>query len=295
MGRWFVAGSRRGPAAGALSVHRLRVALLGVLALVAGACSGSSPSASPDTTAVAETTTTTVPPTTTTTVRATTTSTTLRPTTTVTTLLTMGPGNASIGGTVSGPAGPVDGAIVRVERLVGQAVAMAEVTTTGGGSWNMGSILGGSFRVRALRPPDFGQSTVEAFFLGANERKTVDLRMPAAGGERITATVNPNPPRVDQQATMTIQYGTGRVDDQGRTVVAPRPNIILTVAAGPGIVLESAPQALTDGNGLASWLIRCSAVGASTLTLTIANGVTQVTLPACVAGAPPAPPTTTRR
>jgi hypothetical protein len=271
------------------------VASVAVLAVLAAACSGDTPSAAPDPT-VAATTTTTVPPTTAvapaTTVAPTTTSTTVRPTTTLTTLLAMGPGEASLAGTVFGPAGAVDGAIVRVERLVGRNVASQDVTTSGGGSWGLPLVLGGSYRVRAFRPPDFASSPTEAFFLAATERRIVDLRMPAAGGDSITATVNPNPPRVDQGAILTIQVGVGRVDDQGRPAITPRPGVPLALVPAAGIGLDGTPQALTDVNGSAAWRIRCLAEGADTFTLTIGTATTQVKIPACVAGPPPAPTTT---
>jgi hypothetical protein len=293
MGRRLVAGPRRGPAAGALRVRRLVVVLL---ALLAAACSDGTPDAAPDTTVVAETTTTpTTTAATTTTLRPTTTSSTVRPTTTSSTLLALGPGDASIVGTVSGPAGGVEGAIVRVERLVGKAVASTDVTTSAGGSYSIATILGGSYRVRALKPPEYASSPVEAFFLAANERKVLDLKMLPAGGERITATVNPNPPRVEQTASLTIQVGTGRVDDQGRPAITPRPNVLLTLTPGAGLVLEGTPQALTDGNGSATWRIRCLVEGANTFQLVVGNGTTQVKIPACAAGAPPPAPTTTRR
>lgn len=267
-----------------------------LLLVVAAACSSDSPAAAPDTTLPVETTLTpTTAPAPSTTARPTTTVTTVRPTTTLTTLLSFGPGEASLVGTVTGPSGPVDGAIVRIERLVGKDVASQDVTTAGGGTWALTSILGGSYRVRAFRPPDFGTSPTEAFFLAANERKIVDLRLPAAAGDRITAVVSPNPPRVDQTATITIQVGAARVDEQGRPSLAPRPGVALSLAPAAGIALEGTPQAITDGNGSAAWRFRCLAPGASTFQLTVGTGVTQVTIPACVAGAPPPGPTTTRR
>lgn len=287
MGRWFVARSGRGPAAGALIVRRLSFVSIGVLALLAAACSDPEPEVAPATTVPTTTSTTS------TTLTATTTSTTLRPTTTVTTLLQMGPGDASIGGTVLGPAGPVDGATVHIERLVGKLTAATELTTAGGGSWNMPSLLGGAYRVRAFKAPDLGRSPVETFFLAANERKILDLRLPAVGGERIAATVNPNPPRLGQPASVTLQIGVGRVDGEGRSSITPRPGLVMTLVGGPGIVVESPPQALTDANGSAAWNIRCSAEGANTVTLTVNNGVTTVKLPACIAGPPPAPTATT--
>jgi hypothetical protein len=267
-------------------VRRLSFVLLGVVALVAAACSDPEPEAAPVTTVptTTSTTSTTAVPTTTTT---------LRPTTTVTTLLQMGPGDASIGGTVVGPAGPVDGATVHIERVVGKLTAATELTTAGGGSWNMPALLGGSYRVRAFKAPDLGQSPVETFFLAANERKIVDLRLPAVGGERVAATVNPNPPRVGQPASVTIQIGVGRVDAAGKSSITPRPGVVMGLVGGPGIVVESAPQVATDANGSAAWSIRCSAEGASTVTLTVGNGVTTVTLPACIAGPAPAPTATT--
>ena len=263
--------------------------LLALVALVAAGCTGSG---EPDTAAapvtVAETTT--VPPTTTSTTVPATTTTTGPPRTTTTTLVTIGPGDATIGGTVTGPAGPVDGATVRVERLVGRSVATTDVTTSAGGLWQLASILGGSYRVRAFKPPDLGQSGVESFFLGATERKTIDFQLPAAGGERITAVVNPSPPRLDQPATVTITIGIGRVDDQGRPVITPRPGVPLTLTAGPGIVVESTPVVATDANGSASWRIRCTILGANTVALTVGTGVTQVRFDGC--GPPVAPPTT---
>ena len=286
MGGRFVAGPGRGPAAGALRVRRLSLVVLSLMALVAGACSDDSPSAAPDTTTAQVTTTPTTAVAPSTTARPTTTSTTVRPTTTQSTLLSLGPGEASIVGTVFGPAGGVDGAIVRVERLVGKNVATQDVTSSGGGTYALTTILGGSYRVRALKPPDFASSPVEAFFLAANERKVVDLRMVAAGGERITATVSPSPPRVDQPATLTIQVGTGAVDGQGRPAIAPRPGVPLSLTPAAGIALEGTPQAITDGNGSAAWRIRCLAEGANTFQLTVGNGVTQVKIPACAAGAP---------
>jgi hypothetical protein len=272
-------------------VRRLVVVLL---ALLAAACSDGKPTAAPDTTAPAETTTTSTTRAPATTARPTTTVSTLKPTTTSSTLLALGPGEASIVGTVSGPSGPVDGATVRVERLVGKNVATQDVTTAGGGTYSVATILGGSYRVRAFKPPDFASSPVEAFFLAANERKLLDLKMPSAGGERITATVNPSPPKVDQTATLTIQIGTARVDDQGRLSIAPRPGVPLILAPSAGLVLEGTPQALTDGNGSAAWRIRCLAEGASTFQLTVANGITQVRIPACAPGPPPPAPTTSR-
>ena len=263
------------------------------MVLLATACSGDEPAAAPDLTEPPTTLgTSTIPPstsTTSTTVRSST-------TTTRTTLaaITIGPGEAFIGGTVVSPQGPVDGATVKVERLVGSAIATAEVTTSGGGSWRLDSVLGGAYRIRAFRAPDLAQSNVETFFLAATERKTVELRLGRTDGERITAVINPNPPRVNQPAVLTIQVGLGRVDEQGRPTVIPRVGVVLQISLGPGQVLESAPQVLTDATGSASWRLRCVIEGPNPVSLIVGTGATRVSLPPCAAPGAAVATSTTR-
>jgi hypothetical protein len=267
-----------------------RAGLLAVLAVVllSAGCSGGGRAAAPATTDPGPSTTVAVSTTagvTTTTKPAPTTKAT--PRTTVTVAVAVGPGDAHLAGTVTGPQGPVDGATVRVERLVGKDVATMNVTTAGG-SWRLDSILGGSYRVRAFKTPDLAQAQPEVFFLAANDTKTVDLKMDRYDGDRITAVVNPNPPLVGQAALLTIQVGVARVDDQGRPAVSPRPGVHLQVAVGAALTLESAAQSVTDANGSAGFTIRCLATGTSTVSLTVGTGVTPVPLPACAAT--PVPP-----
>jgi hypothetical protein len=260
------------------------------MAVVAVACSsGGKPAAAPVTAPPTEAPTSSSSSTSTT-ARPTTTTTSTIPRTTVTTALTVGPGNAFLSGTVTGPQGPVDGATVRVERLVGKAVATADVLTAGG-SWQLPSVLGGSYRVRAFKSPELAQSDVQTFFLAANERKVVDFALTGTGGDRITAVINPSPPRVDQVATLTVTVGVARVDDQGRPALTPRPNVLLTLNPGPGQALESPAQVLTDGNGAGSWRIRCVTEGTNPIGLTVGTGATSINLPGCAA-ASAAPPTT---
>jgi hypothetical protein len=271
-----------------------RLALL-LLVLLAAGCTSSSPSAAPDTTPVTETTVTTVPPpssTTSSTAKATSTTSTVARTT-VTTSLSLGPGDAFLGGTVSGPLGPVDGATVRVQRVVGKSVASTDVLTVGG-SWQLPSVLGGAYRVWAFKSPDLSPSDVQTFFLAATDRKMLDFKLAAAGGDRITAVLNPSPDRVGVQATLTVTVGIGQVDSQGRPALTPRPGVLLALTTGPGYSVDSAPQVLTDSTGSASWTVHCLAEGATAIPLTVGAGVTSVNLPACLAAPPPAPPTTAK-
>ncbi|HEX3622134.1 MAG TPA: carboxypeptidase-like regulatory domain-containing protein [Acidimicrobiales bacterium] len=267
----------------------MRRTVLLLLALVAVGCTTPKPvAAPPDTTPVTESTL--APSSTTTTAKPTTTSSTV-PRTTVTTVLSLGPGDAALSGTVTGPSGPVDGATVHIERLVGKSVASQDVTTVGG-SWQLTSILGGAYRVRAFKSPDLAQSDVQTFFLAANDRKVVDFKLAAAGGDRITAVVNPSPPHVGLPATVTITVGVGAVDSQGRAALTPRAGVVLILSAGQGFVVDSVPQVVTDTNGAASWSVHCTVEGATSLPLTVGTGVTSVNLPACAAATVAATTTT---
>lgn len=249
-----------------------RVAAVVVLA-VAAACTGSDDGDGPATTRAS---TTTAPPSTTST-----TGTTVRgtPRTTTSTTVALGPGQATITGTVNGPAGPVDGATVRIERLVGQEVASTDVRSAGG-AYSLESVLGGAYRVRAWRAPDLAQPGSETFFLAANEVKRLDLTLTQYGSGLI-ATVDPNPPKVDQPWTLTVRLGSGRVDDEGQVSTSPRANVPLTLSAGTGAVLESPAQATSDASGAASWRLRCTAPGPMGVSLTVVTVTTAVNVPAC--------------
>src|SRR4051812_930781 len=59
---------------------------------------------------------------------------------TTTTTIPLGPGGATIDGNVLGPAGPVPGATVHIERLVGDAVGPADIQSDPAGHYHMQGI-----------------------------------------------------------------------------------------------------------------------------------------------------------
>jgi len=250
-----------------------------LLALVAAACSGGSGDrAAPTTVPVTEAPT--VAPTTSTT------ATTVKgvPRTTTTVLVGLTPGEATVSGTVNGPAGPVDGATVKIERLVGKEVAGTEVRSAGG-AFSLSAVLGGAYRVRAWRAPDLAQNGSEVFFLSAKEVKRLELTLVQYGANGVVATVDPDPPKVEQPATLTLKLGVGQVDAQGRVTTTPKGGITVTLAVGPGLVLESPAQLVSDANGSVAWRFRCTAPGTFPVTLTLGGATegTAVPVPPCVA------------
>ena len=207
------------------------------------------------------------------------------PRTATTQVTDMGPGEASISGTVVGPDGPVSGAIVRIERFSGDEVATATVQTAGG-SWSLPSILGGSYRVLAYRPPDLGQATPDAFFLGSTEAKQLTTTLTRYSSNTILATVDPNPPLVGLPALLTVHFGGGSVDASGEIVTTGRPGVKVQLNVGAGLLIESAPVTVSDGTGAATWQVRCTQPGVVAVSLVMGNMASAVAFPPCTA--PPA-------
>lgn len=196
----------------------------------------------------------------------------------------LGPGQARLSGTVTGPDGPVDGAVVRVERFVGSKTAVVEAETEAG-SWLVDAILGGAYRVQAFRPPDLAQGQAVSFFLGASESKVVDLTLLRQGDNTLTATVDPNPPVVGQETELVVTSADSDVDSSGRLVRVGRPGVRMQLVSGSAILLESAALTLTDGSGQAVWRFRCVTPGELNVSILISGSGAQLELPACVAGA----------
>ncbi len=241
------------------SVARPRLAAAAVaLALAAVACGGGDDEdpPAPTTTQVVETTietTTTRPPTTATTMP--------RPPRTTTTVATdLGPGSARIQGSVNGPQGLVQGASVRIERLVGDDVASVDMVA-GDGRFSLPSIRGGSYRVRAWKAPDLALTTPEVFFLAADETKTVDLRLTRVSDVSIRVDRDVEQLPAEESFTVTVQVYAGAVSDQGAIQGVSKPGLPVQVTVGAGLSLQGPDRATTDASGRASFRMRCTAPG----------------------------------
>lgn len=205
---------------------------------------------------------------------------------TVTTLsAALGPGAARLVGAVVGPEGPVPGATVRIERLFGDVVTPTTVTTDGSGQWSLGEINGGRYRVRAWRPPDLAALEATVFFLTATETKNVGLTMGRHGGESLVTSLSPERLVQGQPATLVVTLSAASIDAEGVLRTTARPNVGVQLAPGPGLVLESAAAAVTDGAGRAVFAVRCTAAGSQPGASAVIAGATRaISLPSCAPG-----------
>ncbi len=246
------------------------------MALLAASCTGSDSDEGLTGTRATVAPTTVVPAAPTTTIAA-------SPRTVVTISPELGPGEARIGGTVTGPEGPVPEATVRVERLVGDDAAAATTVTSGpDGGWAVESVNGGRYRLRAWRAPDMAQIEPVVVFVAIGEFPPVDLAMLRyAGDGNAVAQVTPSPPVVGQPATVVVSVSDGGVDNEGILHAQPRQGVSVTLGVSPNVALAPPPNAVTDLEGNAPFRITCVQPGPIVAMATVDTAPQSLALPAC--------------
>lgn len=201
-----------------------------------------------------------------------------------TTTVAMGPGRATMSGSINGPDGPVPGAVVHLERLVGDAVATMDVLTGPDGRYTIPAIFGGRYRVRAWKPAPDNLALVEpqVFFLEGSEKKELNLTVTLYQGVSVSAVIAPDPPAVDAPANLVVQAVNREVGGDG----VVRSNPIRAVRAelfgtGDWRVLTPVATAADDA-GRARWTLVCRRAGDQPLSVVIGESATfNLNLPGC--------------
>lgn len=202
---------------------------------------------------------------------------------TTTTTVALTPGEARLQGVVIGPDGLVAGATVLVERLVGDGVASATVTTGPDGAWNAVGILGGRYRVRAWRAPDLALTTPLSFFLQNKESRDTDLRLERHSGVVVTSAVAPSPPIVDEPVRLVVRTYTRSVDEQGIVRNQPVPGVEVELTGSSQWRVETENPTFADDTGRAEWILRCGNLGTHALAVRVGGGseAQALRIPAC--------------
>jgi len=199
-----------------------------------------------------------------------------------TTTIVLGPGAASVKGAVMAPDGLlVPGATVHIERLVGDAVASAEVVSGPDGRWAAPGVLGGRYRVRAWRVPDLALTKPVVFFLGATEDKTLDLPLALYTGVAVSASVAPDPPFVDEPTNIVVRVAQQSVDATGVVRGAPITNLLVELVGSGDWRVESENPAYTDGAGDVRWQVRCRSSGEQPLAALVDVQAYPLEVPQC--------------
>jgi carboxypeptidase family protein len=199
-----------------------------------------------------------------------------------TTSIALGPGQATVNGTVTGDDGAIAGATVQIERIANGASASTTVQSLDDGTWSLPQVLGGRYRVRAWRAPDLAQTTWSALFLGSTESKTVPLHVRSVGGLSVDASIAPNPPVVGQDANLVVLVTVKMVDDQGVVRATPQENVEVDLITNGAWRLFSPNPTATDSRGEAGWSVRCRASGHQSLAVSVGTQTVPLPINDCV-------------
>lgn len=186
-----------------------------------------------------------------------------------TTSIAIGPGTASITGTVLGPAGPVAGATVEADRVVGAQVAMTQATTGGDGSFHVTGVLGGAYRLRAWQAPALGMATPQVLFVADGAAQQVSLQLAQYDGTRASADMAPSTVLLGNPAELVVSVTTQVVGPDGVVRPVPDPGQVVQVDGGASWA-PLGPTPLTTGpDGTASLELGCTQAGSAAVVVTV--------------------------
>lgn len=188
---------------------------------------------------------------------------------TTTSEVVVGPGRLRLAGRVDGPDGPVEGAVVRLERLVGDASARLDVVTDPEGVWQAPDILGGRYRVRAFRSPDLAMLEPQILFLDATRTAETVLVVERFQALAVDTAIAPDPPFVGQLTNVLVRVSSQVVDEEGVVRATPEAGVAVSLGIGVGWEAESPTQAETSTDGSVTFTLVCRSPGPKALMATL--------------------------
>lgn len=177
---------------------------------------------------------------------------------------TIGPGRAGLSGTVQGPSGPVPGATIEIERLVGTSAARAMLTSDAGGAWRLGGVLGGRYVVRAWLAPNLAQTSPTTFFLSDGVDRFTMLELADLSKPLVQSAVAPNPPMTGEPTQVVVRLGSQQVQADGGLTLQPAAGLTVQLIGGGWLISQPNPG-VTDSQGQAVWTATCEAPGSQAL------------------------------
>lgn len=192
-------------------------------------------------------------------------------------------GEAVVEGRVLDVSGdPVPGAIVRAEWYVVDPPLAVQAATAGDGSYRLDRLPGGRWRVRAFLPPEYATVQPSEFFLAADEARTVDLRVARVDAYNVTWDVEPDPPIVDLEAELVVQFTERSVDEEGRVETTPLAGMGVTLFLEEDWDTDDPAVKVTDGSGVVRWRLACRRAGRQRVEVSTSLAVDVLDVAACI-------------
>lgn len=219
-------------------------------------------------------------------------------------------GSARLQGTVVGPDGPVEGAVVRIERHTSAGVVGVDVLSDQDGGWQIGPLAGGRYRVRSWVPGLLTMTRSEVRFVADDEVADFAFTLAPADPTPGFEFVHAGPLYDDVPGTVAVVLSWKSIDQEGLVVTNPVPGAEVTIHTTAQVEVVSPQPVLTDGAGAARVQLRCIPTGwspqpaatasptptpapavgpAGTLTATSGQIGATFALPGCQPVPPPAP------
>jgi hypothetical protein len=200
-------------------------------------------------------------------------------------------GSAVLSGVVNGPDGPVGGATVRLERFVGERVGRADHTAGADGRFQIGTLPGGRYRIRAWSSAASlaGMEAATAFLAAEGGRAQVTLAVERHSAITMAGAFGARQWQVGHQAGVSVRITQEYVDGDGIVRVAGRPGAKINLQVPPGLASLAASSAVTGADGYAEFGVECRSPGDHRLIAESSGYTRAIEAPRCT---PPPPPTT---
>ncbi len=195
-------------------------------------------------------------------------------------------GTARISGVILGPEGPLDGAVVRLERFVGADFGQLDVRTNKDGRYEAANILGGRYRLRAWQKPSLATIEPPALFLAADRgQATLDIVTEKFEGESLQGALDSADPHVGQRVTFRVLFSRAEVNDDGIVVgVGMEGHDVQVTPVDSGIKVDGGDLQRTGGDGLAFFTLICEGEGVHSVIIGSGDKALAVGLPNCLPG-----------
>ncbi len=169
----------------------------------------------------------------------------------------LGGGEAVLRGTVTGPDGPVPGAVVRIERHTDHGAVSVDTVTGEDGAWAMGPLAGGRYRIRAWFPNLLTMGRSEVRFVADDEVASFDFDLWGIDPSPTFELVDGGPMYEGAAATVAVFLGWRSIDADGLVVTNPLPGAEVTAATTAQVEVLSAQPLVTGADGVAPVVLRC--------------------------------------
>lgn len=172
----------------------------------------------------------------------------------------MAGGAAKLRGVVLGPDGPVPSASIEIQRHTDDGVAFRVLTANEDGEWSANGLLGGRYRVRAWLPGALAMGSSEVVFMSDNDSHEFEFLLWGIDPSPDLELIKNDEVYLGVPATIAVVLSRPVIDDRGVVLTTPIAGSPIIVSASQNMTVLSEPTQVTDTDGVARFVIVCSAL-----------------------------------